>query len=565
MPSSAAIAASATPVESTAEVLTGILASVPDYASVETKELSRLVSQVYQGRVPKSLQLLLLLTADDRAYVVVAVDTTIDSFMTAGTVTGYTLPPLRNFPRELAFAQHVIVTDDISLMRPVRVTPAQVIEDPTTFAFTRVEMDTTYVFASVRIKDAPPSFDHIGFGAATDAFGSRSPDDYLTVVDSHNTEAQVRVANLTGTVLSPTPGMRSLLGQLLMFAPDDVDAALSKPSLFYEQLVDDEPQMFTISQLAPTIDDPTLKLRQFHGQMVSVQGLAVGSTVRSEDIPALSGLPVQLTAKLIGIEDQTGAMPIVGISSEDVTRELFGFFRFDLSVYAFDEDQTFAFLIRKEALPTDPVAETPTPTPASTSTLADGIALALPSVVRLVNGDRQWTGVMIDESGLILTTSRNLGFASMATFFTNSGLSGQAWVLGRIDDLDFALLEAIDPPEVFDFLEVGQLFPPAEGEGLALLKFPGASTVIEKTSRVDGLLHDLDTGLEYIQLRASDADGGEGAVLIDHTGRLHGIRMDNAHFGLPGEVFAITIESLSRVVLPALKAGLKIINEPEPM
>ena len=366
-PSPGAIATSTTPVESTAAVRSGILASVPDYASVDTEELSRLVSQVYQGRVPKSLQLLLLLTADDQAYVVVAVDTTIESFITAGTVTGYTLPPLRNLPLELDFAQRVIVTDDISLMRPVRVTPTQVIEDPAPFAFTRVEMDTTYIFTGVRIKDAPPSLDHIGFGAATDAFGSRSPDDYLTVVDPHNTEAQVRVAGLTGTVLFPTPGMRSLLGQLLKFTPDDVDRALSKPSLFYEQLVDDEPQMVTISQLAPTVDDPTPKLRQFHGQMVSVQGFAVGSMVRSEDIPVLSGLPVQLTAKLIGIEDQTGAMPIVGISSEDVSRELFGFFRFDLSVYAFNEDQTFAFLIRKEALPTDPITEIereqPIPTP----------------------------------------------------------------------------------------------------------------------------------------------------------------------------------------------------------
>ncbi|MCI0821495.1 MAG: hypothetical protein J4N31_04060, partial [Chloroflexi bacterium] len=45
--------------------------------------------------------------------------------------------------------------------------------------------------------------------------------------------------------------------------------------------------------------------------------------------------------------------------------------------------------------PTATPTPAPTPTPTATPTLIDGIALAQLSVVRLVSGGKQWTGVMI--------------------------------------------------------------------------------------------------------------------------------------------------------------------------
>ena len=176
---------------------------------------------------------------------------------------------------------------------------------------------------------------------------------------------------------------------------------------------------------------------------------------------------------------------------------------------------------------------------------------------------------MIAESGLILTTSSNLGSAPMADFFTDAGVSGQAWALGRDDDLDFALLEVVDSPGAFDFREVGPQIPQPVGTELALLQFPGAGSVIDKkTTLVAGARTDFATGLSYIQLQAVDVIGAEGAALVDRTGTLHGIRMDGAHtvktgFARPGEVYAITSESLSRVVLPRLQTGVTIINKPD--
>ncbi len=226
--------------------------------------------------------------------------------------------------------------------------------------------------------------------------------------------------------------------------------------------------------------------------------------------------------------------------------------------------------------PTPTATPTPTPTPEPTATptptpmLTDGIAMAQPSVVRLVSAARQWTGVMIAESGLILTTSSNLGSAPMADFFTDSGVSGQAWVLGRDDNLDFALLQVVDAAEAFEFREVAVQIPPAVGADLALLQFPGAGSVIDKKpTRVAGARQDFNTGLSYIQLQAIDMDGAEGAALIDNTGTLQGIRMDATQirklgFARPGEVYAITAESLSGVVLPRLETGVTIINKLDP-
>jgi len=340
-----------------AVTVTGLIATIPGYATVDVTEVAKLIEQVYPGKVPSTIQALVLLTEKDEAYLVIALDTDIDRFITAGTVTGFSAPPMPNLPSELDFAGRLIVSDDVRLMEPIKVTPDQINQNPGQYAFKRIVSDTTYVFSSVRIKDAPESLDHIGFALASDKFGSPSRDDYLTVIDPYNTEAQIRVASLIGAVLFPTETTRMLLSQLYKFAPKDVEDALSKPAIFFEEFIDDESQLLNIRDLAPTLQDPSLKLHKYHGELVSIQGIGLGAMVRTEDIPSLKGIPIALTAKMLGVVDLTGAMPIVGISSEDVSGEVFGFFRFDLSVYNFADNAAYAFVINKEAVPLDPVAE----------------------------------------------------------------------------------------------------------------------------------------------------------------------------------------------------------------
>jgi hypothetical protein len=50
-------------------------------------------------------------------------------------------------------------------------------------------------------------------------------------------------------------------------------------------------------------------------------------------------------------------MPVIGISSEDTGGDILGNFRLILSVYRFEQGGDFAFLIRKEPVPLNPVSE----------------------------------------------------------------------------------------------------------------------------------------------------------------------------------------------------------------
>ncbi|MDO8636117.1 MAG: DUF4382 domain-containing protein, partial [Dehalococcoidia bacterium] len=335
---------------------TGIIATIPGYTTIDVSQFQGLVNTAYPGLLPKQIQLFVLLTQDDEAYLVLGMDTNIDRYITAATVEGKRIPPLQGIPTELDWAGKVILSNRVKLLDPIATSPDLVNANPSDYAFKRVVMNSTYVFGSGRLKNSQV-LKHIGFALATNKFGSANRNDYLTVVDPYNTETQIRVADIYGTVLYPTNAVRSLLSQAYRFAPEDVKEMLDKPTVFFENFKDDESQLVTIGELVPTPKDPTIKMPKYHGKMVNIEGIAIGETVKTEDIPQLSNSPIHFTIKAIGVADLTGAMPIIGISSEDTGGEVFGHYRFELSIYRFEGDKAYAFLINKKATPLDPITQ----------------------------------------------------------------------------------------------------------------------------------------------------------------------------------------------------------------
>jgi len=187
-------------------------------------------------------------------------------------------------------------------------------------------------------------------------------------------------------------------------------------------------------------------------------------------------------------------------------------------------------------------------------------------MVQLSASGKRWSGVLIGETGRILTTSSNLGNAPIASFITTTGATADAWVVGRDDDLDLAILEVINPGQTYSAVDIVVGDPLQQNEELVLLQYTGAGTVLDrKTARVVGSRQDLFTGIQYVQVQALKAAGADGGALIDNTGSLRGIRMSEQHMidlviGRTGEVWAVSAGSLNDVIIPRLNSGLSVIN-----
>ena len=187
-------------------------------------------------------------------------------------------------------------------------------------------------------------------------------------------------------------------------------------------------------------------------------------------------------------------------------------------------------------------------------------------MVRLSRGSTRWSGVIIDAGGLILTTGRNLGAAPVADFTTVGGATGQAWVIGRDDTKDVALLQVINPSQTYPALSLATRTTVQINEELASLAFTNApiAALDKRNSRVVGVRQDLNTGVSYIQVQAVAQAGAEGGVVVDSQGRVRGLRMTETQMvrlglGRAGEVYVMAAGPLSSIIVPQLQTGFTSI------
>ncbi|MDA0797791.1 MAG: serine protease [Chloroflexi bacterium] len=172
---------------------------------------------------------------------------------------------------------------------------------------------------------------------------------------------------------------------------------------------------------------------------------------------------------------------------------------------------------------------------------------------------------MIDPSGRIVTTSTNLGTAPLVSFRTFDGATGQAWVVGRDDNLDLAVLEVLNPGQQFASVEVSSEDPPNRNENLVLMHFKAGGVVTQQfNSAVVGSRQDAITGISYLQLQGFSVGDEDGGAVFDALGRLRGLRMDSDRMisigiGRIGEVWAMDSFALASSMIPRLQAGVSII------
>ncbi len=192
--------------------------------------------------------------------------------------------------------------------------------------------------------------------------------------------------------------------------------------------------------------------------------------------------------------------------------------------------------------------------------------IAEAGVVKLINGPRTWTGVMLESSGLIATTTSNLGESPTIQYVTPGGVAGQAWVAGRDDDFNLALYHAVNPPGAFDVIEVGDISVPNVGKELVTLQHLGAgSRPTANNTSVAGSRQSLANGLLYFQLQGRYDPGTEGGAVVDEYGQLRGIRMEQSFMvdiglSLPEESYALSAGNLIDII-PRVQGAIRIDPE----
>jgi len=138
----------------------------------------------------------------------------------------------------------------------------------------------------------------------------------------------------------------------------------------------------------------------------------------------------------------------------------------------------------------------------------------------LVNGKpSSGSGVLIDETGIILTSSHVIGNATTVYVSLWDGRRGKASVLGRAgDNSDLALLKA-DIPAPLPYLPLGDSTQVKVGQKVLAVGNPYG---FERTLTT-GIISRLDRERDRIQTDAAINPGNSGGPLLDSQGYIIGI------------------------------------------
>lgn len=174
--------------------------------------------------------------------------------------------------------------------------------------------------------------------------------------------------------------------------------------------------------------------------------------------------------------------------------------------------------------------------------------------------DTVWTGVVISDNGEILTTSEALGAAPVVDIRLWDGTEGHACVTGRDDDIGLALLAPlIEPARTYDYLALSSESP-SIGQQLELLQYSFFTPTLDRRTTTVVEREPSDNGYGYMRIDTSDRSTADGAVLVNESGSIQGMRMPalwllQNEIANPGEVGAIDAPAIASVALPSLRSG----------
>lgn len=183
------------------------------------------------------------------------------------------------------------------------------------------------------------------------------------------------------------------------------------------------------------------------------------------------------------------------------------------------------------------------------------------SSVENLGREREGSGIIIDESGLVLTIGYLMVEAHAAEVVTNAGRTSPATVVGYDPESGFGLLRTIEPPKIKPFV-LGKSADVKEQDRELVASGGGASMVlpVHVASR-----REFAGSWEYLVENAIFTSpphpAWSGAALINHEGKLVGVGSlivgdanGENEGGSPGNMF-VPIDLLTPIMADLLSSG----------
>ncbi len=192
------------------------------------------------------------------------------------------------------------------------------------------------------------------------------------------------------------------------------------------------------------------------------------------------------------------------------------------------------------------------------SAASGGLAGVIPAVVRVSGEAAMGSGVLINPSGLVLTSAHLVGDSSQVRVV----IEGTRTLKGRVTRLDatrdLALVQL--PPGVYPWANLASdadlfLGAPVFAIGYPI-NLPGSATITQGI--VSRLLSESSSRGEIIQTDADINRGNSGGPLVDSQGRLVGIvttvLAEYQSMPIRGIGFAVSIKTIREELLPPSQA-----------
>jgi S1-C subfamily serine protease len=185
--------------------------------------------------------------------------------------------------------------------------------------------------------------------------------------------------------------------------------------------------------------------------------------------------------------------------------------------------------------------------------VATAVARVEPAVVRVETTDSAGSGMVIGESGYVLTCNHVVEDTLAATIIFMSGTQHEAIVVGRDEFRDLAIIEIAASGLDLPIVALGNAADLDVGEDIMAVGYSlGLEGKVTVSRGIVSAFRNID-GVNYIQTDAAINPGNSGGPLINLTGEVIGI----ANFKFVGEAvegmsFAIAIDDAKTFVTEVL-------------